>query len=43
VSSHHDRDLIVTVPKPTWHLKKAHNFDPGLKIRRGDGLEEIPF
>jgi hypothetical protein len=26
-------------PKP----RTVHNFDPALKIRRGDGLEEIPF
>jgi hypothetical protein len=26
-------------PKP----RTVHKFDPGLKIRRGDGLEEIPF
>ena len=33
----------LTVPKPTWHLKKAaHNFDPNLKIQRG-GVEEIPW
>jgi hypothetical protein len=33
------------VQKPTFHLKKkpAHNFDPGLKIARGDGVEEIPW
>jgi hypothetical protein len=35
-------DLVVQ--RPTWHLKKkkAHNFDPNLKIERG-GVEEIPW
>jgi hypothetical protein len=33
-------DLVVQ--RPTFHLKKAHNFDPNLKIARG-GVEEIPW
>jgi hypothetical protein len=37
------RGLPPVEPKQSFTKPRPHNFDPGLKIAKGDGLEDIPF